>query len=308
MTKTPPRTTLVILAAGMGSRYGGLKQVEPVGPHGEIVLEYSLFDALRAGFRKAVIVIRRDMEKAFREAVGHRIEPHIEVHYAFQELNDLPAPFACPPERGKPWGTGHAVYAARRAVKEPFAVINADDFYGPIAYRLLGRFLQSPAPESARDHYAMIGFALHHTLSDHGTVSRGICETDRNGQLLKVQEYPLIEKDGDNAVWRDGEGVRHALPGDRIASMNFWGFQPSLFPRLEQEFTTFLNNRRTEPKAEFYLPATVDNLIKRGEASVQVAVSPDQWLGVTYREDAPLVIEGIRQRIRESTYPPALWA
>lgn len=303
----PPRISLVILAAGMGSRYGGLKQIEPVGPHGEIVLEYSLFDALRAGFRKAVIVIRRDMEQTFRETIGHRIEPHIEVHYAFQELDDLPDGYPPPADRTKPWGTSHAVLATRRSVDEPFAVINADDFYGPMAYRLMARFLQAPAPPGPPEHYAMVGYTLRHTLSDHGGVARGICETDRNGNLVKVTERTHIEKDGAHAAWRDGDGVRHPLSGDGIASMNFWGFRPSLFPFLEEGFRGFLDRHAGDPKAEFYLPAAVDGLIREGKAAVHVAVTPDPWLGVTYREDAPLVIEGIRGRIHERTYPERLW-
>jgi dTDP-glucose pyrophosphorylase len=302
-----PRLSLVILAAGMGSRYGGLKQIEPVGPHGEIVLEYSLFDALRAGFKTAVMVIRKDIEDEFRSTVGHRIESRMEVRYVHQELSDLPGGMTPPPERTKPWGTAHAVYAARSVVDGPFAVINADDFYGHMAYRLMARHLQNPPETPEREDYAMVGYSLRHTLSDHGTVARGLCTTDRNGRLHEVKELTTIERDGDQAVWRDADGMRHPLSGDSVVSMNFWGFQPSLFGFLERELSAFLSDHSHDPKAECYLPFVVDKLIHTGEAIVRVAVTPDEWLGVTYREDATSVKEGIRQRIHDRLYPSPLW-
>ncbi|HMP73737.1 MAG TPA: nucleotidyltransferase [Kiritimatiellia bacterium] len=296
---------LVILAAGMGSRYGGLKQVDPVGPRGEIVLEYSLYDALRAGFRRAVLVIRKDMEEEFRATVGRRIEPRMDIHYAYQEQEDLPRGAKAIAGRTKPWGTGHAVWAAREAVKGPFAVINADDFYGPMAYRLIALHLGHADVNGMS--YGMIGFPLLHTLSDHGAVSRGICHLDRHGFLKSIEEKSPIERDGDHGVWRDPEGGRHPLPGDTVASMNFWGFTPSLFGALEQDFSGFLATRGDEPGAEFYLPAVIDGLVASGKATVKVGVTPDAWLGVTYREDKPLVAAGILRRIREGIYPESLW-
>jgi choline kinase len=283
------KPSLVILAAGMGSRYGGLKQIDPVGPHRELVIDYSVHDALRAGFGRVVCVIRRDIEKDFREAIGSRIEPRIDVRYVFQDK---------PEGRAKPWGTGHAVLAARDAVPGNFGVINADDFYGPSSYKLLAQAL-CEARDGAIADYAMVGFSLRNTLSKHGTVARGICTLDANGFLTGVEEVTDIASDG-------GAGSR-TFTGDEVASMNFWGFTPSIFPHLARQFDEFQRGRGQDPKAEMYLPAAVDQLIREGRARVRVLRSPDAWFGVTYQQDRPLVVEGIQELVRGGVYPAPLW-
>lgn len=293
--------SLVVLAAGMGSRYGGLKQVDPVGPNGEIVVDYSVHDALRAGFGKLVFVIRREIEKEFRAAIGSRYEKRCDVHYAFQALDDLPAGFAPPPGRDKPWGTGHALLAARKTVGEPFAVINADDFYGADGYRLLAAHLASLPPGAA--DYALVGFVLRNTLSAHGTVSRGVCRCSESGMLLKVTELTRIAPAGEGAVHTCDDGQTVALSGDELVSMNMWGFTPALLEHLEARFREFLAASGSGLKAEFYLPAAVDAMIACGLATVRVLPSRDPWFGITYREDKPQVAASIRKLIADGAYP-----
>lgn len=301
------KPTLLVLAAGMGSRYGGLKQIDPVGPHGEVVLDYSVFDARRAGFGSVVFVIRRDIERAFRETVGRRFEERLEVRYAFQEVTSLPRGFAAPPDRTKPWGTGHAVLCARPQVTEPFAVINADDFYGPDSYRQLAGFLTQPAP-AGPETYAMVGFELGRTLSEHGTTARGVCTVDATGCLQSVQEMTAIERTPDGPRNREADGtLRPLLATDRV-SMNCWGFQPSFFARLEEQFHQFLGANATSLKAEFYLPFAVNTLIQTGVARVQVLPTQADWFGVTYREDRPVVVASIRRLIAAGVYPESLWS
>ncbi|HEU5081214.1 MAG TPA: NTP transferase domain-containing protein [Opitutaceae bacterium] len=291
---------LVVLAAGMGSRYGGLKQLDPVGPSGETMLDYSVYDALRAGFSKVVFVIRRDFEKAFRETIAAKYTGRVAVDYVFQSLGELPASFAVPAGREKPWGTGHATWCARAAVKEPFAVINADDFYGAESYRALARFLERAAPNEA----AMVGFRLKNTLSESGAVSRGICQTDTAGKLLSVTERTGILPE------QVGEG-REFSP-DTLVSMNCWGFTPALFRALEEEFAGFLTRELSQPataaKAEFYLPAAISNLIVRGRLVADVLPSESSWFGVTYKDDKPRVVASIRTLISAGLYPENLWA
>ncbi len=302
----PQSPSLVILAAGIGSRYGGLKQVDPVGPGGEIVIDYSIYDALRVGFSKIVFVIRRDIEEAFRATIGQKFENRADVHYVFQELDsDLPAGFQVPADRTKPWGTGHATLAARSAIDEPFAVINADDFYGQRAYRLLHDHL---ACEEDENTYALVGFALRNTLSDFGSVARGICTVDPEHYLRSVVELTAIERDGDRAINRAPDGSEVSLSGDEWVSMNMWGFSPSLMAHLETGFETFLRTRADDPKAEFFLPAAVDGLISNNTVRTRVLPSPDSWFGVTYQDDKPHVIQSIRELIANGTYPERLWA
>jgi UTP-glucose-1-phosphate uridylyltransferase len=293
---------LVVLAAGMGSRFGGLKQVQPVGPHGELIIEYSAFDALRSGFDRLVLVIRRDIEAEFRATIGKRLEAHMPVEYVFQESTDVPSAHrAQTAARTKPWGTGHAVLAARHMVKRPFAVINADDFYGAAGYRALAsHFATTPG-------YALVGFPLRQTLSEHGTVSRGLCSTDASGRLLRITERTKIEKNADGARYTDADGVTHRLSGEETVSMNFWGLTPDVFPQLERLWTEFLSQRSNDPKAEFYLPTALSDLNERGVANVRLLRSEDAWFGITYREDLPTAQASIRARVDAGRYPAPLW-
>ena len=297
------KPTLLVLAAGMGSRYGGLKQIDPVGPAGETIIDYSIYDALRAGFGKLVFVIRKDIEEQFREIVGARFEKHAPVEYVFQELDKLPVPYTLPAGRTKPWGTTHAILMAEGVVKEPFAAINADDFYGQQAYKTLAQHLTSGTPD-----YAMVGFILKNTLSDHGTVARGVSRVDGNNYLTHIVEMMKIERDGSGAKNTEADGKITRLTGDEAVSMNFWGFTPALFPQLRVEFEKFLKQAGGEQKSECYIPATVGDLVTSGQAKCKVLRSSDSWFGVTYREDRPQVVESIRQLIAQGKYPEKLWA
>ena len=282
----PP--ALVVLAAGMGSRYGGLKQLDPVGPRGEIILDYSVRDAIAAGFGKVVFVIRRDMAELFRETVGSRYEGTVGVAYAFQELEPLPGGRVSPPGRIKPWGTGHAVLSAASVVREPFAVINADDYYGPAGFTNLAEFLAEAVP----GHYAMVGYRLERTLSENGTVSRGICRQGEGGTLLDITERTSIGRDQSGQILAEGNPpVR--LTGEEPVSMNFWGFTPDLFGSLGILFEEFLEEHGTDPKAEFYLPAAVSSLIASAEATVTLMGTPDSWYGLTYPGDKPAVMAAL---------------
>lgn len=262
-------TELLIMAAGMGSRFGGLKQIEPIGPNGEIILDFSVYDAVQAGFNKAVIIIKKEIEKEFRAACGKRIEKMIDVEYAFQELDKLPAGYSVPAERTKPWGTGHAVLCARDQISAPFAVINADDFYGASSYQLIHDWLVS-----SRD-MCMVGYKLGNTLTENGTVSRGVCEIE-NGYLTSVTEHTALDRNS-------------GIPLDTIVSMNMWGLGPDIFPYLEKEFELFLQEKLTVPKSEFFLPSAVSKRIIAENRPVRVLESQEKWYGVTYREDMPTV-------------------
>ncbi|HTW60572.1 MAG TPA: sugar phosphate nucleotidyltransferase [Terracidiphilus sp.] len=299
-TATPP--TLLILAAGMGSRYGGLKQIEPVGPSGEAIIDYSIYDALRAGFGRLVFVIRKEIEQPFRETVGARFEKRIAVNYVFQELDRIPAPFPVPAGRTKPWGTTHAILMAADQIHEPFAAINADDFYGAASYRLLAQHLR-PGVED----YAMVGFILRNTLSEFGSVARGICRIDDEDHLESVVEMTAIARDGAAIRNTDAEGRITPLTGDEPVSMNMWGFTSRIFPQLRERFEVFLRLSAADLKRECYIPSTVNELVAAGEARVKVLRTPDAWFGVTYREDHPRVVESIRRLIRAGAYPERLW-
>lgn len=301
------KPVLLVLAAGMGSRYGGLKQIEPIGPDGEIIIDYSIFDAIRAGFGRVVFVIRKDIADLFRATIGERFEDRMAVDYVFQELNSLPAGHSVPSGRSKPWGTGHAVLAAADAIDEPFAVINADDFYGRESYDLLARFLAGPA--AAQSCYALVGFPLRNTLSDFGHVSRGICTCDAQHQLCRVEELTHIERDANGAVHRDpagGEMVR--LTGDEYASMNMWGFTPDVFVHLKRLFNDFLLERSSELKSEFYLPAAVDRMISDNQVTCRVLPTVSRWAGVTYKEDRALLQSFVAALIADDHYPRSLRA
>jgi len=297
------KPTLLVLAAGIGSRYGGLKQIDPIGPGGETIIDYSVCDAMRAGFGKLVFVIRRDIEATFREVIGSRFEKRIAVEYVFQELTGLPPGFAVPAGRIKPWGTGHAILTAHAAIREPFAAINADDFYGRASFQTLGRHLQGGNPD-----YAMVGFGLRNTLSEFGSVARGACRLTPDEYLESVVELTKIERDGMAAKHTDAAGLVHPLTGDEIVSLNMWGFTPSLFIHLQSEFILFLEQEGANPKAEFFIPTVVNKLIHTGQARLKVLRTPDSWFGVTYREDRPRVVEGIRQLIQRGDYPEKLWS
>lgn len=291
--------TLLILAAGMGSRYGGLKQIDAVGPSGETILDFSVYDALRAGFGQIVFVIRRDIEDAFRQSIGARFEQRVPVKYVFQEIDDLPPGFTVPVGRTKPWGTTQAVLAAAETIHKPFAVINADDFYGPESFRSLSGHLQIESSD-----YAMIGFILSNTLSEFGSVARGICKVDENGCLKSVVEMTSIAREG--AEIKAGDGVR--LSGNELVSMNMWGFTPRVFDQLRAYFESFLDANSLDQRAECYLPNAVNSLIQSRESRVRVLPTIETWFGVTYREDRPRVMESIGRLVQSGSYPDRLWA
>ncbi len=280
--------------------------MDPVGPGGEAVLDYSVFDARRAGFGKFVFVIRREIEPDFREVFGRRFAQHLKVEYALQELDMVPPGHYVPPNRPKPWGTGHAVLCAAPLVDRPFAVINADDFYGAESFRVLARFLAESAPVNPK-LFAMVGFQLDRTLSEHGTVARGICQADEDGLLTTVEELTAIERQPVGARNKEPEGTYRSLTGQEIVSMNCWGFTPGLFGGLRRLFGEFLERDEANPKAEFYLPTAVNALIREGQARVKVLPTPCHWFGVTYREDRPVVMESIRALVRAGEYPERLW-
>lgn len=301
------KPTLLILAAGMGSRYGGLKQLDAMGPSGEVVLDYSVFDAIRAGFGKVVFVIRRDFEEQFRSQIGARFGDRIQVDYAFQDINDLPAGFTVPEGRTKPWGTAHAVLSAEKVVHEPFLMINADDFYGRDAFAKMAANLTAARPDDGIDHYSMVGYYLKNTLSDHGSVARGVCTRDANGMLASITEMTKIFKTASGAENRETDPAQ-PLTGEEVVSMNFFGFTPSLFGHLRAAFTEFLKVSGGDAKAECYAPKVVDDLIKAGRADVKVLESNDSWFGVTYPEDKADVVASIRALVAAGAYPQNLWA
>ncbi|MFM7108493.1 MAG: NDP-sugar synthase [Planctomycetaceae bacterium] len=296
--------TLLVLAAGMGSRYGGLKQIDPMGPSGETILDYSVYDALRAGFAKVVFVIWPDFEQAFRDRVVARFADRIPVGLAHQTLDRLPDGFAPPPGRDKPWGTTHAVLCARDAVAEPFAMINADDFYGRDSFAVLARRLGSQAVDSTA--YSMVGFTLKNTLSEHGTVTRGVCRTDARGFLADIQELSGVRRSSDGVECAGPAGTVR-LTGDEPVSMNFWGFTPAIFPQLDAEFRGFLARHGSEPKSECYIPTTVGDLVKAGRATCEVLRTTSSWFGATYAEDKAAVQASIAALVRAGEYPASLW-
>lgn len=298
------KPALVILAAGIGSRYGGLKQVEPVGPSGEIILDYTLYDAWRAGFGKAVFVIQPEHEKVFAGHFHRPLDGRLETSFVHQNLDDLPAGFAVPAGREKPWGTGHAVRAARPAVPGPFAVANADDFYGRNSLKTLAGFLALPGRET---ECCLVAFGLANTLSPHGSVSRGVCEVDARGYLVSITERTRIETSPGGGRFLDGGGEWRILDGRKPVSMNLWGFPPSLFSRLETRFAKFLQREGDDPGSEFQIPTAIDRLIREEGWRCRILETGERWFGMTYREDRDRVREEVRKLVSAGIYPPRLW-
>lgn len=297
--------TLVVLAAGMGSRYGGLKQIDPMGPSGETILDYSVFDALRAGFSKVVFIIRPDFEADFRNNVSSKFEHLVDVEYAFQTLDKLPSGWSIPAGREKPWGTTHAILCAADVVKENFAVINADDFYGQESYAVLNNELSSV--DSLANTFSMVGFTLRNTLSDHGSVARGVCTTSENGLLTHIDEMTNLSRAGSGALYTREDGSVLNLTGDEPVSMNMWGFTPRLFDHLDRVFQEFLRTSGTELKSECFIPLTVGQLITEKHVTCKVLRSNSTWFGVTYKEDKEIVQGSIAALVEKGKYPKSLW-
>ncbi len=297
--------TLLVLAAGMGSRYGGLKQLDAVGPSGEVVLDYSVHDALWAGFNKVVFVIRRDFQKEFEETVVRRYDGQVAIELAFQELDDLPEGFTKPPARNKPWGTGHAIRAARHVIRDPFLVVNADDFYGMEAYSKMAGFLNRGGEGLS---IGMVAYPLSNTLSEHGAVSRGICTVAADQSLIRVEEHTGIVRRAGEILGTDSKGDVCKLSGAEMASMNFWGFTTEVFAHLENLFGKFLVSGGIEnPKSEFYIPSAVSEIIASGAAPASVLFSAGCWFGVTYKEDRDAVATALSQMVQDRLYPTPLW-
>lgn len=299
------KPTLLILAAGMGSRFGGLKQVEPVGPNGEAIINYSIFDAIRAGFGKVVFIIRESFADAFKEKFEEKLQGKIKVEYVFQELNNLPNGFKLPAGREKPWGTAHAILAAKNAINEPFCALNADDFYGKEAYRVMADFLTSSKKNS---EFSMVGYQLKNTLSDFGSVSRGICDVNNSGELKKIVETTKIYKKDEQILSQNDDESTSVLTGKEVVSMNIWGFHPSVFTTLENKFIQFLKTEIGKPKSEMYIPSVVFEMIEEKTASVKVLEADSPWFGVTYKEDKPFVVEKINRLIAKGEYPKQLYS
>jgi UTP-glucose-1-phosphate uridylyltransferase len=298
------KPTLLILAAGMGSRYDGLKQIDPVGPNGEIIIDYSIHDAIRAGFGKLVFVIRHYLEEAFKEKIGSRFDGIVETAYAYQELDSCLDGFELPEDREKPWGTGHAILVAQDVIDEPFAVINADDYYGINSFKVMADFLSGK--EVSPYLYSMVGFVLRNTLSEYGTVARGVCECDDRMFMKKVVERTRIEKVGEAARYQDPDESIHELTGDEVVSMNLWGLHQSIFEHLRNQFKDFLARFGNENKTEFYISSVIDSLVKNCKAAVKVLPTDDSWFGVTYRQDKEIAGRSIKALIEKGLYPERL--
>lgn len=303
------KATLIVMAAGIGSRFGGgIKQLEPVGPSGEIIMDYSIYDAMEAGFDKVVFVIRKDLEKDFKEVIGNRIEQIVEVKYVFQETEDIPEPYRTNyAKRQKPWGTGHAILCCKELVNEPFLVINADDYYGKEAYKVAYEYLMSQKSEDNREAISMVGFVLKNTLSENGCVTRGLCKADSDGMLTDIVEtYNIFKTETGAAVIT--EEKKEELDVNALVSMNMWGLQPTFFEILEKKFVNFLNEKQNDfMKAEYLLPSIIGGLLATGQATVKVLQSNDQWFGVTYKEDKPYVVNSVRRLVEAGIYPEKLF-
>ena len=300
------KPTLLVLAAGMGSRYGGLKQLDQFGPNGETIIDYSLYDAINAGFGKVVFIIRDFFKEDFKKVFDQKLQGRIEVEYVCQDLLDIPGDYPVDPAREKPWGTGHAVWVARNAINEPFGVINADDYYGVSSYNVLHDFLVSQEEEN---NYSVVGYRLKNTLSDHGTVNRGVCTADENGDLVEVVECLKIKRNEDGMIDYESEGVdkKQNLEDSTLVSMNMWGFKPSYFPYSTDMFSEFLSERSSELKSEFLIPDIIDDMIKNDVRKIRVLDTDAEWFGVTYQEDKPIVIEKIKDLLDRGIYPTKLW-
>lgn len=301
------KPTLFVLAAGMGSRYGGLKQLDQLGPNGETIMDYSIYDAVKSGFGKVVFVIRKDFEQDFRDKVLKKYEGHVPVEVVFQSTADLPEGYTCPADRSKPWGTNHAVLMGKDVIKEPFAVINADDFYGRDAFRVMAEELMRDRAGKKGD-YAMVGFRVGNTMTENGSVSRGVCETNDNGLLTSVVERTSIAYDKDhNIYFTDENGKEQSLEPNTPVSMNLWGFTPDYFDYSDREFRKFLDANLNTPKSEFFIPLVIDTLINSGEATVEVLDTDSKWFGVTYAADRPGVVEKFAELHRSGLYPSPLF-
>lgn len=296
--------TLLILAAGMASRYGSLKQIQQFGPSGETIVDYSIFDAIRAGFGKIVFIIRKDFEAEFKEIFEPKLKGKVETAYVYQEMTSFMQGHSVPADRSKPWGTAHAVLCAKDVINEPFAVINADDFYGRDSFEKMADFLQH---KCSKDVYSVVGYQLNKTISEHGSVSRGVCEEDAQHNLSAINERTKVYQDGEQIVYEDADGSKHALAPNTPVSMNFWGFHPSVFELSEQLFKAFLDTRINEAKSEFFIPIVVDDFIKNGLGVVNVIPTSAQWFGVTYKEDAPGVQASLSALVESGEYPDNLW-
>ena len=300
------KPTLFVLAAGMGSRYGGLKQLDGLGPHGETIMDYSIYDAIKSGFGKVVFVIRKDFEADFREKVLSKYEGHIPTEVVFQSVNDLPEGFTCPPERVKPWGTNHALLMGKNVINEPFAIINADDFYGRNSFEVMAAELSSLAPDS-KGKYSMVGFMVGNTMSESGTVSRGVCATE-NGILTTVVERTAIGfNDKHEISFKDENGDEQILAFDTPVSMNLWGFTPDYFAHSEKFFVDFLKENINKPKSEFFIPSLVNDMVNSGEAQVKVLKTESKWFGVTYSEDRPDVVAKFAKLHEDGIYPEKMF-
>ncbi len=304
------KPVLVVMAAGMGSRYGGLKQIDPVGAHGQLIIDYSIFDARRAGFETVVFIIKHEIEDAFKQAIGNRLSKVMDVRYAYQQLDDLPEGYSVPQGRQKPWGTSHAILAARDVIDGPFAVINADDYYGPQAFQVIYDYLTSHPDQNDVYEYAMVGYLLENTVTENGHVARGVCVANDAGYLASVTERTHIEKTATGARYTEDDGATwHELPGNTVVSMNMWGFTHSFLGEAKARFATFLDDAlRTNPlKAEYFLPSVVSQLIAEGKARVKMLHSSDKWYGVTYKDDKPVVVAAIAEKTANGLYPDRLW-
>ena len=303
------KPVLVVMAAGMGSRYGGLKQIDPVDEYGNIIMDFSIFDAKEAGFEKVVFIIKKAIEKEFKENVGSRMEKRIETEYVFQELDKLPDGFEIPEGRVKPWGTGHAILCCKDVIDGPFAVINADDYYGKQAFKEIYRQLTDHGDDE-RYQYAMVGYRLNNTMTENGYVARGVCSMDERGKLVDIHERTRIEKRGDDGAYTEDDGATWIpLPGESVGSMNLWGFTESIFGELDRRFGAFLEREipGNPLKCEYFLPFVVDEILKEDKAEVTVLESRDRWYGVTYKEDKETVVSAIRQLKDKGLYPEKLW-
>ncbi|MFN2438313.1 MAG: sugar phosphate nucleotidyltransferase [Chitinophagaceae bacterium] len=298
------KPTLVIMAAGMASRYGSMKQIQQFGPGGETIMDYSIYDAINTGFDKVVFVIREDFANDFKNIFEPKLNGKIKTEYVFQELDGFLDGRPVPATRKKPWGTSHAILCTKEVVDEPFAVINADDFYGSDGFKKACDFLSHDCQENV---YAIVGYDLSKTLSDHGSVSRGVCEVDNNDNLMAINERVKIYRQGAKMVYEDADGIKHEILENAKASMNFWCFHPTVFSFLEEEFKKFLNQNINDPKAEFLIPHTADKFIRSKRGVIKVLPTNARWFGVTYKEDAPVVKENFRQLVEEKIYPPKLW-
>ncbi len=304
---TTKKPTLLILAAGMGSRYGGLKQLDSVGPSGEVILDYSVFDAINAGFDRVVFIIRRDFEEAFREKIVTKYEGKIKVDLVFQDFDDLPPGCSVPEGRVKPWGTTHAIRAARKVIDAPFAVINADDFYGTDAFMQLGKYLANLDVDQKPLPFAMVGYRMDQTLSDNGSVARGVCQVNDAALLTDIREMTKIARDDDGVIRNKETDTPDIIADDTRVSMNLWGFTPALFDGMEERFSTWFEANKANLKSEWFIPFYVDELLKEGTASVTVLPTDSRWFGVTYQEDKPIVVNAIQKMVDAGVYPAKLW-